>query len=187
MPRVVATSGRGDLPDGFGPVIRGTVPQHDQRALRNLGPQALQHIDRVVAIGARVGPQPHLALVVEVQPVERDSRGQARRAGGDPEALAALGPAGAEIRVLVDVRLVQIDHEMLVALGALQHALELFDKGLPPLRISPAQQLLGFLPRQLEAMESRADGLATAHQPEPLADPTDEAAQRPARRGIGPS
>src|SRR5215210_1181490 len=185
MPRVVATSGRGDLPDGFGPVIRGTVPQHDQRALRNLGPQALQHIDRVVAIGARVGPQPHLALVVEGQPVERDPRGQARRAGGDPEALPALAPAGAEVRVLVDVRLVQIDHKRPIALGALQHALELFDKGLPPLRVGPTQKLLGFLPRQLEAMESRTDRLATAHQPEPLPDPADQAPQRPARRGIG--
>src|SRR4051812_47776622 len=75
---------------------------------------------------------------------------------------------------------------MLVALGALQHALELFDKGLPPLRVGPAQQLLGFLPRQLEAMESRTDRLATAHQPEPLPHPADQAAQRPARRGIGP-
>ena len=75
---------------------------------------------------------------------------------------------------------------MPIALGALQHALELFDKGLPPLRVGPAQQLLGFLPRQLEAMESRTDRLATAHQPEPLADPADQAPQRPARRGIGP-
>jgi hypothetical protein len=35
-------------------------------------------------------------------------------------------------------------------------------------------------------MESRTDRLATAHQPEPLADPANEAAQRPARRGVGP-
>src|SRR5690242_15168537 len=75
---------------------------------------------------------------------------------------------------------------MLVALGARQHALELLDKGLPPLRVSPAEQLLGFLPRQLAAMESHADRLAAAHQTEALAGPADQAAQRPARRWISP-
>src|SRR6185436_20006031 len=68
---------------------------------------------------------------------------------------------------------------------ALQHALELLDKGLPPLRVSPAQQLLGFLPRQRAAVQSRPDRLATAPQPEALAHPADQAAQGPARRGVG--
>src|SRR4051794_25180326 len=75
---------------------------------------------------------------------------------------------------------------MLVALGASQYIPEPLDKGVLLLRIGPAQQLLGFLPRQLEAMQGRADRLATAHQPEPLADPADQAAQRPARGWIGP-
>src|SRR5215207_8296776 len=75
---------------------------------------------------------------------------------------------------------------MPIALGAVQHALELLDKGLPPLRIGPAQQLLGFLPRQREAVQGRPDRLATAPQPEPLAHPADEAVQRPARGWIGP-
>src|SRR4051812_49810891 len=75
---------------------------------------------------------------------------------------------------------------MPIALGALQHALELLDKGLPPLRVGPAEQLVGLLPGQLAAVQSRADRLAAAHQPEPLADPADQAAQRPARRGVGP-
>src|SRR4051794_5019273 len=77
---------------------------------------------------------------------------------------------------------------MPIALGALQHALELLDDRdrLPPLRVGPAQQLLGLLPGQLEAVQSRADRLAAAHQPEPLADPADQAVQRPARRGVGP-
>src|SRR4030095_6801219 len=74
---------------------------------------------------------------------------------------------------------------MPIALGALQHALELLDKGLPPLRIGPAEQLLGFLPRQLAAVQSHADRLATPPQPEPLADPADQAAQGPAGRGVG--
>jgi hypothetical protein len=86
----------------------------------------------------------------------------------------------------VDVRLIHIDHEMPIALSAGQHVLELLDKGLPPLRVSPAQQLLGFLPRQLAAMESHADRLAAAPQAEALADPADQAAQRPAGRGVGP-
>src|SRR5215217_7771800 len=82
------------------------------------------------------------------------------------------------------MRLIHIDQEVLVTLGAGQHALEPLDKGLPPLRIGPSQQLLGFLPRQLEAVQSRPDRLATAPQPEALADPANEAAQRPARRRI---
>src|SRR4051812_33661252 len=75
---------------------------------------------------------------------------------------------------------------MPIALGALQHALELLDERLSPLRIGPAQQLLGFLPGQLAAVQGRADRLAAAHPPQPPAGPADPATQRPARRGGGP-
>src|SRR3954453_19372674 len=75
---------------------------------------------------------------------------------------------------------------MSIALGALQHALKLLDERLSLLRVGPAQQLLGFLPRQLAAVQGRADRLATAQQAEARAHPADQAAQRPARRGIGP-
>src|SRR3954453_19897959 len=75
---------------------------------------------------------------------------------------------------------------MPIALSAGQNIPELLDKGLPPLWVGPTEQLLGLLPRQLEAVQSRADRLAAAHQPEPLADPADQAVQRPARRGVGP-
>src|SRR4051794_14829760 len=75
---------------------------------------------------------------------------------------------------------------MPIALGAGQNILELLDERLPSLRVGPAQQLLGFLPRQLAAMQGRADRLAAAPQPEPLAGPRDKAAQRPARRWISP-
>src|SRR4051812_33390360 len=75
---------------------------------------------------------------------------------------------------------------MPIALSAGQNISELLDKGLPVLRIGPSQQLLGFLPRQLAAVQGRADRLATAPQPEALADPANEAAQGPARRRIGP-
>ena len=75
---------------------------------------------------------------------------------------------------------------MPIALGAIQHALELLEERLSLLRVGPAQQLLGFLPRQLAAVQGRADRLATAHQAEALADPADQAAQRPAWRWIRP-
>jgi hypothetical protein len=76
---------------------------------------------------------------------------------------------------------------VLVALSAGQHIPEPLDKGLPPLRIGPSQKLLGFLPGQLEAVQGSADRLATASQPEPLAGPADQAAQRPAWGWIGSS
>src|SRR5215210_8808108 len=75
---------------------------------------------------------------------------------------------------------------MPIVLGAVQQALELLDKGLPLLRIGPSQQLLGFLPRQLAAVQGRPDRLAAAHQPEALAGPADQAAQGPARGWVGP-
>src|SRR5215210_6285901 len=75
---------------------------------------------------------------------------------------------------------------MPIALSAGQNISELLDERLSPLRIGPAQQLLGFLPRQLAAVQGRPDRLAAAHQPEALAHPADEAVQRPARRRIGP-
>ena len=86
----------------------------------------------------------------------------------------------------MDGRLIDGDQQGLVALGAGPTILELLDERLSPLRVGPAQQLLGFLPGQLEAVQSRSDRLATAHQPEPLAHPADKAAQRPARRWISP-
>src|SRR3954451_5604676 len=74
---------------------------------------------------------------------------------------------------------------MSIALSAGQHILELLEERLSPLRVGPAQQLLGLLPRQLAAVQGCADRLATAHQPEALAGPADQTAQGPARRGVG--
>src|SRR3954463_8565875 len=164
-------------------------PQHDQLAPGPFGTEPSKDLDGVPAVGPRKGPQPHLPLIVEVEPVERDARRQARRAGGNPEALPALAPAVAEIAILMDVGLVEKDHEMLVALGSREQVSNSLDERLSPLRVGPAQQLLaqqllGFLPRQLEAVQGRADRLATAPQPEALAHPANEAAQRPARRWI---
>src|SRR3954470_2461383 len=86
----------------------------------------------------------------------------------------------------MDVRLIQIDQQVLVALRAGQHIPEPLDKGLPLLRVGPSQQLLGLLPRQLAAVQGRADRLAAAPQAEALADPADQTAQGPAWRWISP-
>src|SRR3954469_1269895 len=111
----------------------------------------------------------HGIFIVQVEPIEGDARGETRRAGGNPEALPAFGPAIAEIRVVVDVGLVDVDQQMPIVLGAVQQALELLDKGLPSLWVGPAEQLLGFLPRQLAAVQSSPDCLATAAAAEVLA------------------
>src|SRR5215211_6552309 len=73
---------------------------------------------------------------------------------------------------------------MLIALGSREQVSNAVDERLPSLRVGPAQQLLGFLPRQLAAVQGRPDRLAAAHQPEALAHPADQAAQRPARGWI---
>jgi hypothetical protein len=83
----------------------------------------------------------------------------------------------------VDVRFVQVDQPMAVALGTGEEILDLFDKGLPALRVGAAEQLL--LPRQSQAMQSGADRLAAAGPAKPLAHPADQTPQGPARRWIG--
>src|SRR5215210_165233 len=82
---------------------------------------------------------------------------------------AALGPAVAEIRVLVDVRLIHVDQQMLIALCSREQVPNALKKGLPPLRVGSAQKLLGLLPRQLEAVQGSADCLAAAEAAKALA------------------
>ena len=72
---------------------------------------------------------------------------------------------------------------MAVALGTGQEILDPLDKGLPALRIGPAEQL--FLPGQLQTMQGGADRLPAAAPAELLTDPANQTAQRPARRWIG--
>ena len=85
----------------------------------------------------------------------------------------------------MDVGFVQVDQPMAVMLGTGQQILDLLDKGLPALRIGPAEQLFGLLPRQSQAMQGSADRLAAAGSAEPLAHPADQTPQGPARRWIG--
>src|SRR4029450_7396401 len=119
-------------------------------------------------------------FVVEAEAVERDLGRETRRAGGHPQPLAACGPAIAEVGILVDVGLIQVDEKVLVTLGRGQHALQLLDKHLPPHRVGPAEQLLGLLPAQIETVQSRPDRLAAADPTEPLTYPGDQALERPA-------
>ena len=85
----------------------------------------------------------------------------------------------------MDVRFVQVDQQMAVVLGTGEEILDLLDKGLPALRVGAAEQLLGLLPRQPQAMQGGADRLPAAGPAEPLAHPANQTAQRPARRWIG--
>src|ERR1051325_1884524 len=105
-------------PHGAGAMVGCAVPDYDQPAGGNCLAQATQDIDRVRAVGARVGPDPDLTLVVEIEPVERDLGGQPRRGGGDVEGYAAYAPAVAEVDILMDMGLIEIDQVMAIALRA---------------------------------------------------------------------
>ncbi len=63
---------RGGGPHRLGTMIRRAIPDDGERTLGDFRAQPAQHIDRVFAIGARIGPEPHLAFIVEIQAVERD-------------------------------------------------------------------------------------------------------------------
>lgn len=130
----------------LGPVIGCAVPDNDEPAVGELGAEPVQHVDCVLAIGARVGPDPHLAFVEEVKAVERYFGRQPGRGGRDMEPLAALAPAMAKVHVLVDVSLIEVDQPVPVALGAIQQGAQLFNKGCPPSEIGTAKQLPGLLP-----------------------------------------
>src|SRR5215213_8173320 len=144
-----------------------------------------QLIGCVLAIGARVRPQPHLALVVEVEAIERDLGGQTRRGRGDVEALAAHAPSIAEVGVLMDMGLVEVDQLMPVALSGDQPRAQPRDEGLPPRGIGTAEQLLGFLPREAEPVQGGADGLAAAWAGESRSHKADQPPERPARLRVG--
>ena len=62
------------------------------------------------------------------------------------EALAALAPAMAEVDILVDVRLIEIDQVMALIACAVQQRADLGHESLPLVRLGTAQQLAGLLP-----------------------------------------
>src|SRR3954451_20755264 len=75
---------------------------------------------------------------------------------------------------------------MPIALSAGQNIPELLEKDLPPLRIGPSQQLLGFLPRQLAAVRGGPEPLAAAAAADSPAHKQPQPLQGPARRWVGP-
>jgi hypothetical protein len=91
----------------------------------------------------------------------------------------------AEVGVLVNVSLIEIDQEVAVALGAGQQVLEAADESLSLLRIRAAEQFFGFLPRQREAVHGRPDGLATDAEAEALAHERHQVLEGEAGRRIG--
>src|SRR3954447_1779312 len=146
----------------------------------------MQDVDGVLTVGAGIGPEPHLTLVVEVEAIEGELVGQARGMRGHPEALTARRPAITEIGILVDVGLIEVDQPMSVVLGTGQQSLHLLDKGLSALRVSSAEQLAGLLPGQLQAVQGAADRLAAAAATKRLLHPADQTPQGPAWRRVSP-
>ena len=162
-------------------MIGGAVPDDDQLVLGPFGPEPAQDIDGVLAVGAGIGPEPHLAFVVEIKAVERELVRQTRRGRGNPEAPAAVGPAIAEIGILVDVRFVQVDQQMAVALGTGEEILDPLDKGLPALRIGPAEQLFF----QDSFRRCRAARIVSRQQLRPNFSRTQPTRRRSVQRGAG--
>ena len=85
----------------------------------------------------------------------------------------------------MDVRLVEEDQEVPVALRPGQHVPELLDERPAPRGVGPTEQLLALLPAQAQAVQGGTDGLAAAGPAEPLADPGRQPPERPAGRRVG--
>ena len=96
------------------------------------------------------------------------------------QALTALAPAVAEVDVLVDMRLIEIDHVMALIARTIQQRADLGDESLPFLRVSAAEQLVRLLPRQREPVQCPANGLAAEAAAELLLHEANQTPQRPA-------
>ena len=62
------------------------------------------------------------------------------------KALAALAPAMAEVNILVDMCLIEIDQVMALIACAVQQRADLGDESLPLARIGATEQLAGLFP-----------------------------------------
>jgi len=92
-----------------------------------------------------------------------------------------LAPAVAEIDILVDVGLMQIDQPVLITLSTGQQGAHLLDDGLPPFAIGATKELLGFLPRQVKPVQGSTDGLTAAEAAKPRPHKRNQALEGPAR------
>src|SRR3954451_12755490 len=85
----------------------------------------------------------------------------------------------------MDVRLIEIDHVMALIARTIQQRADLGNESLPLLRISPTEQRVGLLPRQLEPVQRAADGLAAAAAAKLRLHEASQTPQRPAWLYIG--
>src|SRR4051794_41812553 len=76
------------------------------------------------------------------------------------EALAAFAPAVAEVDILMDMGLIEIDQVMALIARAIQQRADLGNKSLPLVGIGASEQLASFLPGQVQPVQGAADGLA---------------------------
>ena len=90
-----------------------------------------------------------------------------------------------EVDILVNVGLIPIDQLVSVTLSAVQQGAELFNESCPPFGVGTTQQLFGFLPRQVQPVQGRADGFAAAQAAEPRLHEADQPLQRPAGFRVG--
>ena len=101
------------------------------------------------------------------------------------EALAALAPAIAEVNILMDMRLIEVDQVMALIARAVQQGTDPGDESLPLLRLGATEQLVGLLPRQLELVQRAADGLAAEAAAELRLHEANQTPQRPAWLYLG--
>ncbi len=92
----------------------------------------------------------------------------------------------AEVDILVDVGLIEVDQLVPVTLSAVQQGADLFDEGCPPSGVGAAEQFLGLLPRQTQPVQGRTDGLTAAQAAKPRLHEADQPLQRPAGFRVGP-
>ena len=100
------------------------------------------------------------------------------------EGCAAHAPAVAEVDILMDMGLIEIDQLMAIALRAAPQRPEVLDKSHPPHGIGTPQQLAGLLPGEPEPVQGRADALAAQQAIKAVLDERPQALERPAGRWI---
>src|SRR5690348_12366291 len=79
----------------------------------------------------------------------------------------------------MDVRLIEVNHVMLLIACPIQQRADLGDESLPFLRVGAAEQLVRLLPRQLEPVRRAADGFAAEAAAELLPHEANQTPQRP--------
>ena len=84
----------------------------------------------------------------------------------------------------MDVCFIEVDQVMTIPRRAVQQRVQVFDEGRSSGRIGTPEQLLGFLPRQLQPMQNRPDGFAPAAAGEARLYQPDQTAERPAWLGL---